>query len=138
MARLDTFLRLIAEQGASDLHFHAGNVPLIRHDGDLIPLPFRQLSELETERFLTEILSEEQRATLKHEQELDLVYELAGVGRFRANVFIQTHGLGAVFRAISGNIPTLDELGMPPIVRKLIELHNGLVLVTGPTGSGKS
>jgi twitching motility protein PilT len=138
MARLDTFLRLIAEQGASDLHFHAGNVPLIRHDGDLIPLPFRQLSELETSRFLLEILSEEQRAELAKEQELDLVYELPGVARFRANFFVQSHGLGAVFRAITGTIPTLDELGMPPIVRKLTQLQNGLVLVTGPTGSGKS
>src|SRR5215510_11689610 len=101
MARLDTFLRLIAEQSASDLHFHAGNAPLIRHDGDLVPLPFRQLSELETSRFLLEILTDAQREELQREQELDMVYELAGVGRFRANLFVQTHGLGGVFRAIS-------------------------------------
>jgi twitching motility protein PilT len=138
MARIDTFLRLVAEQGASDLHFHAGNVPLIRHDGDLIGLPFRTLTGLETGRFLTEILTPPQRAELEREQELDLVYELPGVGRFRANVFVQTHGLGAVFRVISPDIPSLGELEMPEAVRKLTLLNNGLVLVTGPTGSGKS
>ena len=138
MARLDTFLRLISEQGASDLHFHAGNVPIIRYDGDLLALPFRQLSELEASRFLLEILTEEQAAELAREQELDLVYELAGVGRFRANLFVQSQGMGAVFRAISSTVPTLDELGMPPSVRRLTQLNNGLLLVTGPTGSGKS
>jgi len=138
MARLDSFLRLVAEQGASDLHFHAGNVPLIRFEGELTPLPFRSLSELETNRFIHEILSDEQKAELEKMQELDLVYELHGVGRFRANVFVQTHGLGAVFRVISSKIPTIDELGLPPAVQKMTELNNGLVLVTGPTGSGKS
>ena len=73
MARLDSFLRLVAEQGASDLHFHAGNVPIIRHEGDLIPLPFRVLSELETRRFLHEIMTTEQRAEFEKKRELDFV-----------------------------------------------------------------
>jgi len=138
VARFDSFLRLVAEQGASDLHFHAGNVPIIRHDGDLLPLPFRVLSELETSRFLLEVMTEEQRAEFEKKRELDFVYELAGVGRFRANVFVQSQGLGSVFRVIKNEIPTLEQLGMPAAVKRLTELNNGLVLVTGPTGSGKS
>src|SRR5438067_5594869 len=137
MARFDSFLRLVAEQGASDLHFHAGNVPIIRYEGDLLPLPFRVLSELETSRFLLELLSEEQRAEFEKKRELDFVYELPGVARFRANVFVQSQGLGSVFRVIKNQIPTLDELGMSAAVKRLTELNNGLVLVTGPTGSGK-
>src|SRR5205814_2050417 len=138
MARIDSFLRLVAEQGASDLHFHAGNVPIIRHDGDLIPLPFRVLSELETSRFLDEIMTEEQRTEFQKKRELDFVYELPGVARFRANVFVQREGLGSVFRVIKNEIPTLDLLGMPKAVERLTRLNNGLVLVSGPTGSGKS
>jgi len=138
MARFDSFLRLVAEQGASDLHFHAGNVPIIRHEGDLLPLPFRVLSELETSRFLLEIMTEEQRAEFEKKRELDFMYELPGVARFRANVFVQSQGLGSVFRVIKNQIPTLDELGMSAAVKRLTELNNGLVLVTGPTGSGKS
>jgi len=131
MARLDSFLRLVAEQGASDLHFHAGNVPIIRHEGDLIPLPFRVLSELETSRFLHEIMTTEQRAEFEKKRELDFA-------RFRANVFVQIQGLGSVFRVIKNEVPTLEQLGMPRAVERLTRLNNGLVLVTGPTGSGKS
>jgi len=138
MARLDSFLRLVAQQGASDLHFHAGNVPIIRYEGELMPLPFRVLSEVETSRFLLEILSEDQRADFEKNQELDLVYAIEGVARFRANVFVQSHGLGAVFRVIPNRLPTMEELHLPPAVKRLTQLHNGLVLVTGPTGSGKT
>jgi twitching motility protein PilT len=138
MPRIDSFLRLVAEQGASDLHFHAGNVPIIRHDGELMPLPFRVLSEVETSRFLLEIMSEEQRADFEKNQEADFVYAIEGMGRFRANVFVQSHGLGAVFRVIPNHLPTMAELGLPPAVKRLSQLHNGLVLVTGPTGSGKT
>jgi twitching motility protein PilT len=138
MPRFDSFLRLVAEQGASDLHFHAGNVPIIRYEGDLLPLPFRVLSELETSRFLLELLTEEQRAEFDKKHELDFMYELPGVARFRANVFVQSQGLGSVFRVIKNEIPTVEELGMPPAVKRLTQLNNGLVLVTGPTGSGKS
>jgi twitching motility protein PilT len=136
--RIDSFLRLVAEQGASDLHFHAGNVPIIRHEGELMPLPFRMLSEVETSRFLLELLGEEQRAQFEKTQEADLVYSIEGVARFRVNIFVQSHGLGAVFRVIPNKVPTLDELNLPPVLRRLIQLANGLVLVTGPTGSGKS
>jgi len=138
MARIDSFLRLVAEQGASDLHFHAGNVPIIRHDGELMALPFRVLSEVETSRFLLEMMNDEQRAEFERTQECDLVYVIEGVGRFRANIFVQSQGLGAVFRVIRNKVPTLDELGLPLSVKRLTELNNGLVLVTGPTGSGKT
>ncbi|HVO29853.1 MAG TPA: ATPase, T2SS/T4P/T4SS family, partial [bacterium] len=138
MARLDSFLRLVAEQQASDLHFHAGKVPLIRHDGDLMPIPFRVLSEAEATRYILEILSEKQLEQLESDNEIDFMYELPEHGRFRANVFRQQHGLGAVFRIIPFRIPSMEELMLPHGVRKLSQLQNGLVLVTGPTGSGKT
>jgi twitching motility protein PilT len=138
MARLDSFLKLVAEQQASDLHFHAGGVPMIRHDGELLALPFRSLSELEARRFLEEILTPPQLETLQRDQQVDFMYVLPEVGRFRANVFLQSRGLGAAFRIIRRRVPTLEELAMPPAVRKLTELTNGLVIVTGPTGAGKS
>jgi twitching motility protein PilT len=136
--RIDAFLKLVAEQRASDLHFHAGNVPLARLDGDLVPLPFRTLSPEETRKFLFEIMTPEQRATFEREQELDLSYAVPGVGRFRGNVFLQSRGMGAVFRVIQSQIPTLDELALPRALKKLARLQNGLVLVSGPTGSGKT
>src|SRR5262245_12379974 len=105
MARLDSFLRLVVDQQASDLHFHAGNPPIIRHDGELIPLPFRTLSSDETSRFVHEILSPEQEDTFARESELDFAYTAQGVGRFRVNVFRQSHGVGAVFRVIPTTVP---------------------------------
>jgi twitching motility protein PilT len=138
MARLDSFLKLVAEQQASDLHFHAGGVPKIRHDGDLMPLPFRALTELETRRFIMEVLTPDQKAVLEREQQVDFVYALPEVGRFRASVFMQSRGIGSVFRVIRNHIPSLQELRMPPVVARLAQLRNGLVVVTGPTGAGKS
>ncbi len=138
MPRIDSFLRLVAQQGASDLHFHAGNVPIIRHEGELMGLPFRQLSEVETSRFLLEMMTPEQRAEFEANQEIDLVYVIEDLARFRANIFVQSHGLGAVFRVIPNKMPTMEELHLPLAVKRLTELHNGLVLVTGPTGSGKT
>ena len=138
MARLDSFLRLVAEQQASDLHFHAGKTPLIRHDGDLVPIPFRVLGASEASRYVEEILTPRQAEILQAENEVDFMYELAGSGRFRANVFRQQQGIGAVFRIIPYRIPTMEELLLPTHVRKLSQLTNGLVLVTGPTGSGKT
>jgi twitching motility protein PilT len=128
----------VAEQKASDLHFHAGSVPVIRHDGDLLPLPFRVLSDLETRRFLMEILTPDQQQVLEADQQVDFIYVLPEVGRFRANVFQQSRGLGASFRVVRNHISTLDELGLPPVVARLAGLQNGLVIATGPTGAGKS
>jgi twitching motility protein PilT len=138
VARIDSFLRLVVEQRASDLHFHAGKVPLIRHNGDLVPLPFRPLSDGETRRFLLEMLDADQRAAFDERQELDLLYALKGVGRFRVNLFVQAQGPGAVFRIIPDRAPSLDALGFPPLVRQLTQLSSGLVLIGGPTGAGKT
>ena len=138
MARVDSFLKLVAEQQASDLHFHAGGVPMIRHDGDLMPLPFRALTALEARRFIMEIATPEQQATLQREQQVDFVYALPDVGRFRASLFVQSRGIGAVFRVIRNHIPTLEELRLPPVLTRLVRFKNGLVIVTGPTGAGKS
>ncbi len=138
MARLHSFFRLVVEQQVSDLHLHAGYPPTIRYNGDLLALPFRTLSENEVERLISEILTEEQREALDETAELDLLYDLPGVARFRGNVFVQSDGLGAVFRVIPCKVPSLDELMLPAAVRRFAELRSGLVLVTGPTGSGKS
>ena len=138
MARLDSFLELVTEQGASDLHFCAGAIPTIRHDGQLVQLPFRKLTETETMRFLVEILSDEQRARYEARHAIDFVYALEGVGRFRANYFRQARGPAAVFRIVPNSIPTLDELGMPEPLKQLCEWKNGLVLISGPTGAGKT
>ena len=138
MARLDAFLRLVAEQKASDLHFHSGAPPTIRFDGDLLPLPFRTLSDVETKRFLDEILTAEQKEILSVQGQVDVLYSLPQIGRFRGSIFTQVQGWSAVFRVIPGSIPTLDDLGLPPSIERLARLQNGLVRVTGPTGSAKS
>jgi twitching motility protein PilT len=138
VARIDSFLRLVLDQQASDLHFHSGNVPIIRHDGDLVSLPFRTLSDEETRRFVGEIMTEEQKGRFEHDREVDFAYVLEGGARFRVNVFTQSRGVGAVFRIIPARLPTIDELRLPYGLKKLAQLANGLVLVTGPTGSGKT
>jgi twitching motility protein PilT len=138
MARIDSFLRLVADQQASDLHFCSGAVPVIRHDGDLVPLPFRALSSSETRKFLLEILSPEEQQNLDKSYELDFVYTIENVGRFRVNVFNQAKGPGAIFRIIPKKIPTIDELLLPQILKRIADYTHGLVLVCGPTGSGKT
>jgi twitching motility protein PilT len=138
VARIDSFLRLVLDQQASDLHFHSGNPPIIRHDGDLVPLPFRVLSDEESRRFVHEIMTEEQRVHFDREREVDFAYVLEGGARFRVNVFTQSRGIGAVFRIIPARLPTLDELRLPQALKRLAQQANGLVLVCGPTGSGKT
>jgi twitching motility protein PilT len=138
MALLDSFFRVMVDQRASDLHLHAGKPPLLRLDGDLVALPFRVLHAADVRRFLDEILSEDQRTRFATEKQVDLLYELRGVGRFRSNCFAQLDGPSAVFRVIPEAVPTLSGLGMPRAVRQLALLQSGLVLVCGPTGSGKS
>jgi twitching motility protein PilT len=136
--RLDSFLRLVVEQRASDLHFQAGNVPIIRHLGELVPLPFRAVSDEEAQRFLYEVMTPEQQALYEREQEADFAYAAQGLSRFRAHVFRHSRGIGSVFRVIPDALPTIDELGLPPVLKKLTRESSGLVLVTGPTGSGKT
>jgi len=138
MPRIDSFLSLVVDQNASDLHFHAGTLPIIRYLGDLVHVPFRPLSETETKNFLFEIMTPDQRAQFERQQSVDFSYASPGVGRFRVNVFQQSRGMGAVFRVIADRTATIDELRLPPIVAELAHMGSGLVLVTGPTGSGKT
>jgi twitching motility protein PilT len=138
MARIDSFLRLVVEQHASDLHLGAGAPPVVRVHGELVPLPFRALSDLEARRLILEILTEAQRGVVDAEKDLDVVYDLEGLARFRGNVFFHKHGLGAVFRVIPRRVPRIEDLDLPAAVRNFTRMANGLVLVTGPTGSGKT
>jgi len=138
MARIDAFLKLAKEQRASDLHFIAGSPPLIRFNGDLFPINFRTLTAYDGESFITEILTEEQIETFTEKLELDFSYHLDEVAHFRVNVFRQREGISAVFRIIPDKVQTVAELGLPESLKKFTKISKGMVLVTGPTGSGKS
>ena len=139
MARIDSFLRLVVEQRASDLHLRAGYVPFVRYVGELHPLPFRVLSQEEVLRLLSEIMNAEDTERFRAGEETDFAYTLSDEGgRFRAHVFHHSNGAGAVFRVVPRDAPTLDGLQMPPVLRSIAKETSGLVLVTGPTGSGKT
>jgi len=136
---VDDLLRLMLERGGSDLHLTVGSAPGIRQRGEIIPVEnMKPLSPRDTMDMLLSLLSEEQRRRFETELELDFAYSIPGVSRFRANVFQQRNSMGAVFRVIPIRIPSIDDLGLPKVCRYLAERPRGLVLVTGPTGSGKS
>ena len=138
MARIDAFLKLGLAQGCSDVHLAVGVPPMLRMNGDLMPIKFRQLSDTELESYVLEVLSAKQREVLESGNDLDFSYVAAEGGRFRVNVFRKATGIGAVFRYIPGNVPTLDQLKVPPVLKKFCDYHQGMVLVTGSTGTGKS
>jgi twitching motility protein PilT len=138
MARIDAFLKLGAAQGCSDMHLAVGIPPMLRLHGDLVPIKFRDLGDQELEGYITEILTPAQLKTLKEGNDIDFSYVGAEGGRFRVNVFRKETGIGAAFRAIPTSMPSIDQLGLPPIVRKLCDYHQGMILVTGATGTGKS
>ncbi len=138
MARIDAFLKLGLAQGCSDVHLAVGTPPMLRMNGDLMPIKFRQLSDTELETYILEILLPKQREVLESGHDLDFSYVAEEGGRFRVNVFRKVTGIGAVFRYIPGEVPTLDALDMPPILTKFCDYHQGMVLVTGSTGTGKS
>ena len=136
---LDELLEMVLAKNASDLHLAAGAVPAVRVHGRLMPLDdFAPLTGDVIERLVAPALTDGQQEAFARDLELDTSYTLAGRSRFRVNVFRQRNSVGAVLRAIPFDIPELDSLGMPPVVRTLADLPRGLVLVTGPTGSGKS
>ena len=136
---IDDLLRLMIERNGSDLHITVGSPPGIRQRGELMAVDgFRPLSPRDTQEMILGLLSEEQRRRFETELELDFAYSIPGVSRFRANVFQQRNSMGAVFRVIPLKIPTLEELSLPKVCKYLAERPRGLVLVTGPTGSGKS
>ena len=138
MARIDAFLKLGLAQGCSDVHLAVGVPPMLRMHGDLMPIKFRQLSDTELETYVLEILSAKQKEKLAAGHDLDFSYVADEGGRFRVNVFRKSTGIGAVFRYIPGNVPTLDQLNVPPVLKKFCDYHQGMVLVTGSTGTGKS
>jgi twitching motility protein PilT len=138
MARIDAFLKLGTQQGCSDIHLAVGVPPMLRMYGDLIPIKFRELRDTELEGYVLEILTPSQTEHFNQGHDVDFSYVSADGGRFRVNVFRKDTGVGAVFRSIPSEIPTLDKLGLPAVVKKLCDYHQGMILVTGSTGSGKS
>ncbi|MCB1624069.1 MAG: PilT/PilU family type 4a pilus ATPase, partial [Pseudomonadales bacterium] len=138
MARIDAFLKLGTQQGCSDVHLAVGVPPMLRMNGDLMPIKFRDLRDTELESYLGEILSKNQTESFATGHDLDFSYVSGEGGRFRVNVFRKETGIGATFRAIPADIPSIDRIGVPPIVKKLCDQHQGMILVTGATGTGKS
>ena len=138
MANMHQLLKVMIERGASDLHITAGTPPQLRIDGKLHPLNMPPLAPQETKQLCYSVLTDAQKHEFEENSELDLSFGVQKLSRFRANVFIQRGNIGGAFRAIPFKIKTFEELSLPPVVRELARRPRGLVLVTGPTGSGKS
>jgi twitching motility protein PilT len=138
MPRIDSLFREMPERDASDLHIIVGRPPVFRISGEMVQSENDVLTPAAAEELLYEILTPAHRQRIEENLDLDFAYEIEGLARFRANILHQQRGIGGVFRLIPSKILTLTDLGMPEIVRKLSEFTGGLILVTGPTGSGKS
>ena len=138
MAKLDAFFKLMVEQGASDLHLTSGSQPILRVGGELQRIRYQTLENDELKKMLYEITTEYKVKEFEETGDIDFAYEIPGLSRYRANFFVQTNGVAAVFRQIPDTILTTEQLGLPNVLNKLPMLPKGLVLVTGPTGSGKS
>jgi twitching motility protein PilT len=138
MPRIDSFLKLGLAQGCSDVHLAVGVPPMLRMNGDLMPIKFRELSDTELESYVDEILSRTQQEHFSSGKDLDFSYVSEDGGRFRVNLFRKDSGVGAVFRYIPNEVPTLDSLNVPTVIRDFCDYHQGMVLVTGSTGTGKS
>ncbi|HHI93294.1 MAG TPA: type IV pilus twitching motility protein PilT [Gammaproteobacteria bacterium] len=138
MSRVNAFLELLIKQAGSDLHLVSGNPPRIRLYGEIHPVKYRELTENETRSLLFEIMPERVKQTFESLGGADFGYEIPGISRFRVNVFRHLGGIGAVFRAIPSAVTNLDDLSMPPVLKTLARQRKGLILVSGPTGSGKS
>jgi twitching motility protein PilT len=135
---IDELLRHTVERGASDLHLKVGNVPFLRIDGDLQPTSHDVLTPPDTVAFGTTVMSEHKRREFEQHNEADIGYTLQGVGRFRINVFRQRGLVGLAVRRVRSEIPTFEELRLPEVMRTLADSPRGLVLITGPTGTGKT
>ena len=135
---LRQLLRLMVERGASDLHITTGSPPQLRIDGSLVPLRTPPLKPRETKALCYEVMTEDQRLRFEKGHEIDFSFGVKSLSRFRSNVFLQRGAVSGAFRAIPFEIRPLKDLGMPPVVEELCHRPRGLVLVTGPTGSGKS
>jgi twitching motility protein PilT len=138
VAQIDQFLKVLVEQGGSDLHLTTGSPPVMRVHGLMQRVKFRELTPKDVETLVYEIMEEEWRARFLDTMDFDFAYEVKDLARFRVNVFWQRKGLAAVMRTIPNRILTAQQLGLPDAVLRFCLLTKGLVLVTGPTGSGKS
>jgi twitching motility protein PilT len=135
---LHQLLRAVVDKGASDLHITTGTPPQLRIDGSLMPLKTAALGPVETKQLCYSVLTEEQKVAFERDNELDLSFGVKGLARFRGNIFVQRGAVAGVFRQIPFRILSFEELGLPPVIAKLSNLPSGLILVTGPTGSGKT
>ena len=138
MAQIDAFFKLMNDQGASDLHMVSGQQPILRIRGDMERVKYKVLENDELKAMVYEIVSEEKIKVFEETGDVDFGYEIAGLARYRGNLFMQKYGVGSVFREIPSDILTCEQLGLPKVISKLASLPKGMVLVTGPTGSGKS
>ena len=135
---LNQLLSYSIDSGASDLHLSVGSIPMVRINGTMKPLNLDVLHQDDIEKMLPEVMDKDQMAIFREQKEIDFSAKLEGKGRFRVNFFNQINGLAAVFRTIPDTIKSCDELGIPPFMQDLAMIDRGLVLLTGPTGSGKS
>lgn len=138
MVNIDTLLRLMFERGASDLHITAGAPPMLRVDGVMTATEYEKLRPETTQQLIYSILTDEQKEKFEKDNELDVSFGVEGVGRVRMNVFQQRGAVASVMRNIPTTIRTFEDLKLPQVVQDIVKLPKGLVLVTGPTGSGKS
>lgn len=138
MARIDQYFKFMKEQSASDLHLSTGNSPILRINGDLIRIDAPAFNSDDLKALVYEIAPEHKIKHFEETGDVDFGYEYPGFARYRCNFFNQKYGIGAVFRLIPSKVLTADELGLPPVLKKFSMLKKGLVVVTGPTGSGKS
>jgi twitching motility protein PilT len=132
------FLRFVVDKKASDLHIKAGGPPYVRISGHLVKTDFAAMSAADCERTAMELMNDEQAMRFKQIGEVDFAYSIAGMGRFRVNVFRQRGSVGMALRRVLPGSPSFETLGLPPVIRTLSEEHRGLILVTGPTSSGKT
>ncbi len=138
MAKLDPFFKLMKEQNASDLHLSTGNPPMLRIHGELVRIDYPDLQNDDLKGMVYEIAPETKIKHFEETGDVDFGYEIKNFARYRANFLNQKNGIAAVFRIIPSKVLTCEELGLPPVLKRLAMLKKGLVLVTGPTGSGKS
>jgi twitching motility protein PilT len=138
MAKIDAFFKLMNDQGASDLHLVAGQQPALRIRGDIERIKYKPLDNNELRSMVYEIAPEDKIKLFEETGDVDFGYEIPGLARYRSNFFMQRNGVGAVFRQIPNNIMGCEQLGLPKVISKLASLPRGLVIITGPTGSGKS
>ncbi len=138
MARIDAILKLVKDQGASDLHMSAGSPPIVRINGEMTAIPHERLTPEIASLLLFEIMDPQSRARYEQVKDVDFSYEVPGVVRARCNVYEQSKGVAGAFRLLPNTVPTLSDLGLPDSLVRLTELTRGLVVVTGPPGTGKS